>query len=352
MNILTQFLVSVYSRMLNLYPRRFREEFSGEMHAVFRNSVMDAAQEGTFALVQVFGREFMGMPFHILKEFLHEFGRKEMSMATNEKLVLEPGTNRETGYWGALMGILPFALYGIAMILGKSNIPFHSAYIELTFNIVVLLGLLVGMVKGFPQWAYCYLGWSMVMSWWWMMMPVFRFNDPSYTMRHNQLIGWWSWIPLLITLGIGVLLARSARPLTNMVWGIWQDWTKLSLMIFTFVAFTQLIYDENHHPLLVAFMIGSTLVISTGTWMFLRSANIWMRIGTLLSGFLAASIIGSVCYSTWDWAAYYGFPPSQPEPWTVTVLKHFAIFAFWSVILFLPALIGFARRGINNRRMA
>jgi hypothetical protein len=62
MSFLAQFVSDAYSKMLNLYPRRFKDEFAVEMYTVFKHSVVDAAEEGTLALILVCGREFMGMP--------------------------------------------------------------------------------------------------------------------------------------------------------------------------------------------------------------------------------------------------------------------------------------------------
>jgi hypothetical protein len=340
MNSFIPLLLRIYSRLLLLYPRSFQNEFAEEMQVVFSESVEEAIHEGTLSFAFVCLKELGGLPFNILREFWHELKGRETVMVTNESTTDTPTREEKMPRGELILGTLPFALYGLVSILTKTEFPFWSAY--LSFFIFILLGLLIGVVKGFPRWTYSYLGWSMVMSWYWSMMPIFIQNVYS-PVTHNQLWGWRSWIPLLVTLGIGSLVARSLHPLRQLFRGIWQDWTSLTLMMYTFGAFVHLIYDENHHPYLFAFMIGSTLVLSIGAWIFLQNANTWKRIASILSGFIAASFIDTICYANWDAAAYYGLPKDPPEAWYVSARESVAMFAFWSVILFWPALVGLVR---------
>ena len=53
MNIFLNWIVRAYIQVLNLYPRRFKDEYAVEMHGVFRDSVTDAAAEGTLSLLLV-----------------------------------------------------------------------------------------------------------------------------------------------------------------------------------------------------------------------------------------------------------------------------------------------------------
>jgi hypothetical protein len=167
---------------------------------------------------------------------------------------------------------------------------------------------------------------------------------------YNQTIGFWSWLPLLLAIVIALLWSRSFQPLQKLTRNIWQHWTHLSLMMYTFVAFTQLIYDENHHPFLAAFILGSTLSISMGAWLFLRSTTTWQRAISLIAGFVFASVIGSISYATWDWATYYGFPPTIPEPWYVAAVKAFLISPVWIVVLFWPVLVGLVHQIFDRRK--
>ena len=118
--------------------------------------------------------------------------------------------------------------------------------------------------------------------------------------------------------------------------------------MYTFVGWMALIYDENRHPYLFAFMIGSTLAISAGSWFFLHERQTRNQIIALLSGFMTVAIIGAISEATWDWHAYYGFPEPPPVAWYVSALRIIVIFAVWTAILFWPALIGLVQRSLSS----
>lgn len=343
MNTILRCISAFYFQTLHLYPRSFRDEFAEEMKIVFKDSICEACAEGLLPLVRFCLRELSGLPVSILREFLHEFERKEQVMAGNEKGV-ESTVGAEMKRRDAILGTLPFALFGLLCILTKIELPIHVGYLYLVFSASSVLGLMVGLAKGFPRWAYSYLGWSILMSWWWMMMQV----DSLIT--QNQRLGFWAWIPLLAAVGLGALFARSLHPLRQLVRGIWGDWTYLSLMIYAFAAFALLIYDENHHPYLPAFMTASTLAICLAVWGFLQSDSNWKRVVSMLAGFVTALVLNNIAYATWDYAAYYGLPPSPPQPWyTAAFAGIIGWTLFWLGIMFWPALIGLVRRVVNGR---
>jgi uncharacterized membrane protein YozB (DUF420 family) len=134
--------------------------------------------------------------------------------------------------------------------------------------------------------------------------------------------------------------------------GIWQDWTLASLMIYTFVAFVLLIYDENHHPYLFLFMTASTIILSAGAWLFLRSGETRKRVASLLAGFVLAFTVLFVCESTWDWHAYYGYPKPPAGTEYMSAVRFGVFLAIYGVILFLPALAGLTRSAINKSKPA
>jgi hypothetical protein len=198
------------------------------------------------------------------------------------------------------------------------------------FGIAVMLGLLIGIATNFPNWTFSYLGWAVVMAFMWSK----------------------SWLMLLIAIGIGLLLARSFHPLRRCIHGIGKDWTILSFMMYAFVAFVLLIYDEIHHPYLAVFMLGSTLAISLGAWFYLRNTVNWKKLVSLFSGFVFAYVISYVCYATWDWAAYHGFPEAPPQEWYVGLRNTIEILLIWTVFLFWPAIIGLVQRLSHKNRIA
>jgi hypothetical protein len=345
MNVFIAALISIYSKLIVLYPRSFRKEFGEEMQVVFGDSVNEASKDGILFLVIVGMREMVNLPGSVLQEFWHEFKKKDtimdMNGQTESKSVIKGGTS----HWDALIATLPFVLFGIACLIGKIRVPFWGIYADLAFYAIVLLGLLIGLIKGVPGWSYSYLGWSLVFGWWWSSMgteglKIFGFQIDYWT--------WQIWPPLLVTIGVALLWTRSLLPLRQLVRGIWQDWTLLSLAMYAFLGFLMLPYDENHSPYLIGFMIVSTLTISASVWAFMRSPKPSVRLLTLLTGFFLALAIDRVCETTWDFAGYYGLPATPPAPWYDSIFEIMVITVVWGGLLIWPALISLVRHSRSS----
>ncbi len=86
MKFFTRFIIAVYSKALNLYPHRFKNEFAEEMQVVFRDSVNEAAGNGILPLAILCVKELGGLPLSVLREFWHEFQGKEMAMLRKNNL--------------------------------------------------------------------------------------------------------------------------------------------------------------------------------------------------------------------------------------------------------------------------
>jgi hypothetical protein len=347
MNFLTVALTYIYSKLLLFYPRSFHTEFAEEMQIVFSDSLNKAIYEGTIPFLIVCLKEFGGLPFHVLRESLHEIERKEVGMV-NDHSVTEAGNSVRKSRWDSFLGVLPFLLAGVLFIVIRFDIPFHMGYPTAVFLISCLIGLWIGMLRGFPRWTFSFLGWSVVMSYWSMGMPLFTFSafyDPSA--MPNQM-GLRAWIPFFIVLGLGLWMGRSAKPLQKLTSAIWHDWTLLSLSIYSFAAFILLIYDENHHPYLLAFITAGTLVICIAIWIFMQSDASWKQVLSLTTGFVIALIVSNISYATWDYATYYHLPPATPQPWYQELLGIIPIILFWVAFVFWPALIGLIRHIVNR----
>jgi hypothetical protein len=207
-------MTRLYAKIIRLYPRSFREEFGEEMQVAFRESAAEAHAMGVLPLALVCLREIVHFPASLFQEFRYEFEREEMNMATNENLESQLKADESTLYWDALAGVLPFALFGIASMIGKLRIPFLGIYADLVFYVIVLLGLLIGLIKGVPRWTYSYLGWSLVFAFWWSNMgtpglKIFGFQINYWT--------WQIWTPFLAAIGIAPALDTfaSSHPTTG-----------------------------------------------------------------------------------------------------------------------------------------
>jgi len=59
--------------------------------------------------------------------------------------------------------------------------------------------------------------------------------------------------------------------------GLWQDWTLLSMVLFTLFSFTIILFDENHHPQLTVFIASATLFACLGAWGYFRLGSPILR---------------------------------------------------------------------------
>jgi len=255
-------------------------------------------------------------------------------MSTQNEII-SPSTRRQ-----AFIGVLPFLGFGLVSMIGKTDqfYGLRDIYMYLAFYLLALSGLLIGWKLGFPLWSYGYLGWSLLSAWWW-----------SNARIYGVYWGFRIWIPFGIVALIALIWTRSFNPIKNFFSDVSNDWTRLSLAMYTFIAFVFLIYDENHHPYLLIFMAASTLAIAAGAWFFLRSASLKGRVASILGGLIVSNVIGQVCNNTWDAAAYYNFPEGPPTPWYLTVFRTFMILALFCVFLFWPVAISLYQRITGNR---
>jgi hypothetical protein len=277
-----------------------------------------------------------------------------MDMNTNKFAFSKSAVIQTRSFRDASLAVLPFVLFGAASMLVRTNFLFpypysylNYSYADLAMYVIALTGLFFGLVKGIPRWMYSYLGWSVFFAWREMYRPIDSFSDSP--VQDSAVFSVWSWMPLLLVIGMAILFSRSLRPFRQLAADIWQDWTHLSLSMFALIAFFALPggYDENHHPYLFVFMSATALAICGSVWFFMRSSNARRRSFALAAGMVAAYILILVCDKTWNWWAYHGLPVPAPDPWYIEVFRMFIFGPILAFILFWPLLIGFVQQTTN-----
>ena len=237
---MTPLILRLYKMLLHLYPRQFQAAYDQEMVSVFAETI---AGESGFKSAILFLRELFDLPGSIINVHSAQWIRGA-NMSPQNKFIV-PSTR-----WQALIGTLPFLGFGIISMISKMELFYAPSFtsIFLSFYGLTLTGLMIGWIRGFPLWSYSYLGWSLVFAWWWTNMRIYG-TDWGYRI----------WLPFGIMVLIALIWTRSIEPIKKLLGDIWNDWTRLSLAMYTLGAWIFMIFDENHHPHLLAFMLASIL---------------------------------------------------------------------------------------------
>jgi len=246
------------------------------------------------------------------------------------------------GSWGeALAGMVPFLVFGPAMALNEYLArPVWSAYGMTVYcfaacYFVLLIGLGVGWVKGFPRWSYPYGSLVLVCTWWWMGLRsprVWIFSGPG------------AWIPLLVMAVIALLLTRSWRPLGQLLTGVWHDWTRLSFGLYGCLPLViWLLFDEVTAPHPAPYLAMSAVILAVGALAYVRSARASQRALALLMGMTLALGVATVGTATY-WDGLQKSWMTEPGHWYVVVQGMVIAWGVSTALTFAPALLSLLRR--------
>lgn len=307
------FVDQSYRALLQAYPAAFRERFSAEMAQVFRSLCRQTyTDSGSIAVLALWlSATWDGMLVALHQWYLYLRKQRTGNMNTDlseRRDGIQPLTPLQTA-----AAVLPFILFGISSLVSKSDIfqihpPIPPLWVVLVtqpyliFNWIVIIGLAVGILAGFPRWAHAYLGWSLVLALLWTGMSVAGYR-----------LGNYFWLTILGAFLFNILVRRSWQPLRQILAGLWQDWTLPSLIIYIFYSFVFMLYDSNHHPYLMAFIVMTTLAVSLGALVYFRSVSPLRRVLALAGGLLLAAVLSGISEATWDFGAYYGLPESTQQ---------------------------------------
>jgi hypothetical protein len=354
--MLGRMLSRLYSHLLKLYPDRFLDEFGEEMSDVFAQALSglddSATPPGTrrVKMARLFFREVRYFPLAYL-----DARRYQVSLGDGETPAgrASYGQGEVTGTWvgrrapwgAALVGALPFLLFGLAYLLdgfaelgghnhlafnlldGSLNRPAILLTLPMGVYFISALGLLFGLLKGFPRWSYAYLGMCLYFGW--------SYNNQNY---YGLFYKWWVWLPLLAAIVLGLLLTRSLKPLARLLQGAWNDWTRLSFALYAFAVpmCTLIFFDEDWGVLQLYGLFFDTVLLAAVAVAFLRSRTILVRVLSLEAAVLILVV---------KWILGGGYP-SFDEPLRVLYFWFLLIIIYFGFLL-LPAVIGLLRRGVD-----
>jgi hypothetical protein len=358
--MLGRLLIRLYSHLLKLYPDRFMDEFGGEMADVLSQTLTGLDGSGPpsitrrVKMARLFLREVWDFPRTYLDARRYQVslgtGETPASRASySEGDVTETWVGRPAPWTAAFMGALPFLLFGLAYLLeGITELgghygpafnlldgslldrPLNHPAIILTTPIgvyfVSVLGLLFGVIKGFPRWSYAYLGMSIYFGWY--------YSNGSF---YGVVYGLWVWLPLIAAIILGLLLNRSLQPLTRLLQGVWNDWTSLSFALYAFFLPMQTVFffDGDWGVFQLYGLVFDTVLLATVAVAFLRSRTSWGRVLSLEAAVLILVVKGILM----GWIGEL----EGALDWPVLL---FIIIIYFGLLL-LPGVIGLLRGGVN-----
>lgn len=288
----------LYSLLLHLFPKSYRDEYGDELQAVFNLSLDDALQTGVQEAINVVFHELIGLPQAIVHEHLRERRRAKMKKAFDSYFDFANGSWTEF-----LTALFPFFLVGGVMpllgYLGKARIVsgMFGAVIVLPLLVLLIILLVVGAKKGLPRWSLPYLGFLLSMLSLYLFTIIF--GTPIYLLFHNLRdqsiliidILWDGifWYGLLFAIFLLVVLSRASSTFQHFK----NDWTLSCFVLYggvpfaVWVTFDEYVGDEPYTLLVF-------LVLAIGAWRYLRSSNEWTRFGTLFIAMTLAMFIVAV----------------------------------------------------------
>lgn len=346
MNFFTRFVIEWYARLLNLYPRRFRDEFAEEMQAVFRDSANDAIGNGILPLARLCLRELVGLPFNVLREFWHEFQGKEWIML-HENTSGSPATTGQV-----MMGALPFFLFSLILIMLKLVVTLMElewfntvgGILLWTWLLLPAIGFGIGWVQGFPRWSYPYVGMALILAFYIQNASTPGLNFFGIPIFGRELWGWRSWIPLAVALVIALVISRSLKPFVSFFVNLWKDWSIPSYFMAGALPWLVLIaFDEIDRLYSLYFMVPFTVLLIGMVILYLRSQYTWQRVLVLTMGVLVIiypAALGSNSY----WLAHHGTFTTNAEM--------FVQAGKISLVILIPAWLELFRHSLGRLRQA
>ncbi|HZD57338.1 MAG TPA: hypothetical protein VE136_11475 [Anaerolineales bacterium] len=317
----------LFQIFLRLYPAAFKERFASEMAQVFRSLSKEIYEDSG-------GTGLLRLWIDVLLDGLWALGVQWwLSISKRRADHLETNPMEQTdgarplSPAQALLAALPFLLFGVSVYLDKfgplrtwnqpivrQNLFMNPSFL---FDWLVLIGLFVGLLSGFPRWTYSYLGWAILFAY---------FYNGGFSYYGYPFVG-QSWLILLGVFLLAIFIKRSLKPLRDLVSGLWEEWTLASLAIYILAGFVLMIFDENHHPYLGIFIITTALAISLGAWGYFRARTPLRRELALIGGTILGALLNAINSATWDWRAYYGFPEESSSD-VIGLIIFVIIFAF------------------------
>jgi hypothetical protein len=339
-NVYLQILRRFYGSLLALYPRDYREEYGGELQAVFDFSLDETAQLGSLEVARLVLRELTSLPKAVVLEHLRQ---RRLKMSGNFASLFDfaPGTRSEI--WAA---VAPFLLFGVLpTLLGYFRVAdFVPLWLEIGFVIVLwsfgLFLVVIGFIKRFPRWFMPYIGLPMpiisTFLWVGVIEPGFdRLPSFSSWFVSEFIIQGLLWIGLFLLVVLLLVSARFIPKSRPFFQRLRDDWTLLAFILYGIMPFALVIVlneYKNEEP----YMFLALLILAAGGWLYLRSDGPWNRFIYLQCGMgfsmLVAAIAKALLVET-------SFPFVGDDDWRTEFMSTIISWMWLTLIMMIPLIL-------------
>jgi hypothetical protein len=280
---LLKFALRLYTQLLRLYPRRFREAFSEEMTAVFRQNVQTAGElRETLA---VLGRELRDWPMNCLREHVQERNRQ----------LLLPQSSFLSG-WSVVAAAVPFLLF---FLLYLSPVV-SPTFMRILLPVLLFGGLVAAWWQRWPGWVAGWLGFLIFFGQNWLPYSLLS-DEPA-----------WNTTPRLLNMLSEVVIQTGW--LTAMYWVV-RRWPRHGTLVFLpFLMLPWAFSMEFASEAMTAVVFSAVFLVLALTAIAISiqrttSGDIWlMYSGALLPGVLLS--LGAVLFTPGMENAWFNIGPN------------------------------------------
>ena len=149
----------------------------------------------------------------------------------------------------------------------------------LAAHAITLVGLGVGWWLKFPRWSFLYAGLAVTFSAYWAGLAMNGWRVLGLYFLEDARWSWRAWVPLLALVVIMLLLTRSLQPVRRFFTGIWQDWSRLSLVLYGWLVFLLVTINLDSIELVNEFWQPVLLIFAClgGVILYMSVTHPWRR---------------------------------------------------------------------------
>jgi len=289
---------------LALYPARYRREYGEERYSVLQLALEEAAAGGWLRLSQFCIREWRDLPLSLIREHIKEWKLRMGSSETDLQSTREPGYT----LW---VGIFPFVLLGIMALAFEFPREWGNGELFRTLGgllmfggyLVILVGLLIGALAGFPRWSFPYLIYSIIFA-----LYISHASTPGLVvfnieMWGRDLWGWRAWVPLGVVMTLVPILNRHPWQLLKSLWvGVVKNWSRLTFGLYGLLPLFILIgLDEMEDTYSFPAAVVAVVFILAGAILYLRlKSPFWRTFSLFLFAYLGILVVMAISNYYWD----------------------------------------------------